>query len=96
MESLFQENLTELNHEGLPRSRAKLYNALAIEESFWQQKARSHWLMKGNRNTSYFHNKVKKRRLHSVIHGMKSETGEWIIANADICPYAIDFFTGFY
>lgn len=31
-------------------------------EEFWKQKASCHWLKEGERNTSYFHTLVKKKR----------------------------------
>lgn len=53
------DNTTLLN---LKHSQARLAQALAIEEDFWRQKSGCKWLREGERNTSLFHNLVKRNR----------------------------------
>ncbi|KAF7821771.1 reverse transcriptase [Senna tora] len=51
---------------------------LDCEESMWAQKARMSWLVNGDRNTSYFHNIVNKRRIQNSISAIKDDNGEWV------------------
>ncbi|KAJ6807031.1 uncharacterized protein M6B38_168465 [Iris pallida] len=54
-------------------TRARMKQRMAIEDAFWWQKARLKWDLKGDKNTSYFHNCVsfRHRRLH--IHKVEME-----------------------
>ena len=49
--------------------REELENLLHREELMWVQKARSDWIIMGDRNTKYFQTVVKQRRARSrIIH----------------------------
>ena len=62
----------------LQRAQAELTRSLAIEEQFWQQKARVKWLRSGDRNTKYFHAVVKQKRVHEMIHRIRKADGQWV------------------
>ncbi|KAH7846943.1 hypothetical protein Vadar_019991 [Vaccinium darrowii] len=47
------------------------------EEAFWRQKTRANWMVKGDRNTSFFHAKVTQRRRRNTISGIQKADGEW-------------------
>ncbi|KAH7845513.1 hypothetical protein Vadar_003022 [Vaccinium darrowii] len=49
----------------------------AQEETFWRQKARADWMANGDRNTSFFHAKVNKRRRRNRITGIHRSDGTW-------------------
>ncbi|XP_059074774.1 uncharacterized protein LOC131874863 [Cryptomeria japonica] len=48
---------------------------LAREEIFWKKKARQNWLEFGDKNTKFFHNSTKQRRLVNRITKIKIESG---------------------
>lgn len=48
------------------------------EEIFWAQKSRQMWMLQGDRNTTYFHNVVRKRRAQNKIYKICSPDGVWI------------------
>ncbi|KAK6130388.1 hypothetical protein DH2020_035893 [Rehmannia glutinosa] len=58
-------NLTALN-----RTIAELVLATKIEEDYWHQKSSCKWIVEGERNTKYFHNLVKYKRIKSRIHSV--------------------------
>ncbi|XP_071928179.1 uncharacterized protein [Coffea arabica] len=76
----------------LQEARARLRNALVVEEEFWRQKARVKWLCDGDRNTKFFQAVVTERRRKSVIHRIRKSDGVWIDDESSICTEAVDFF----
>lgn len=52
-----------------------LAEALREEELFWRQKCREEWLKAGDRNTKFFHNCVKGRRIQNRILMLLDEMG---------------------
>lgn len=58
------------------RLKQKLSEALREEELFWRQKCREEWLRAGDRNTKYFHNCVKGRRIQNRILMLLDESGQ--------------------
>lgn len=55
--------------------REEIENLMAKEEILWAQKARSDWIVQGDRNTKYFQTIVKQRRARNRILHLKSENG---------------------
>ena len=56
----------------------KFNQILQWEEELWAMKARTNWLIAGERNTSYFHLSTIVRRLANRISCVKLENDEWI------------------
>ncbi|CAL1355813.1 unnamed protein product [Linum trigynum] len=52
------------------------------EEIYWQQKSRITGLKKRDMNTSYFHTATRTRRKKNFVHGLRSDTGEWVTGEA--------------
>ena len=55
--------------------RIDLENLMEREELMWAQKARSNWIIKGDRNTKFFQTVVKQRRARNRILQLKTENG---------------------
>lgn len=55
------------SNELMSRLKQELAEALREEDSFWRQKCREEWLKAGDRNTKYFHNCIKGRRVQNRI-----------------------------
>ena len=55
--------------------REELEVLLNSEETMWAQKARSNWILNGDRNTRYFQTLVRQRRARSKILHIKDEEG---------------------
>ncbi|KAK6163751.1 hypothetical protein DH2020_000615 [Rehmannia glutinosa] len=81
--------LAALNH-----AKSKLVLATRIEEDFWHQKSSCKWIVEGNRNTKYFHNLVKQKRVRSRIHSI-TEGGNTFTSDVDIQRSCIQFFTDY-
>ncbi|OMO73971.1 Endonuclease/exonuclease/phosphatase [Corchorus olitorius] len=64
--------------------REELENVLEQEHLLWMQKSRSNWIVKGERNTKYFHTITKKRRARNIIISIKTSDVNTIQEPAEI------------
>lgn len=60
----------------MKKLRVELAEAIREEEQYWRQKCREEWLRSGDRNTKYFHNCVKGKRLKNRILMLLDELGQ--------------------
>ncbi|KAL6579793.1 hypothetical protein OROMI_007817 [Orobanche minor] len=86
-------NMANMVH--LKKSNAELTLVLAMEESFWKQKAHVKWIMEGERNTKIFHDLVKKKRHNNQIHNIHVN-GNIISNPTDIQESAVEYFSGLF
>ncbi|KAF7810428.1 reverse transcriptase [Senna tora] len=77
-------------------ARKKLEFLLKCEEIKWAQRAKHLWLLKGDRNTKYFHNIVKHHRMRSRINRIQLSNGQCTEDQAAIKGAAKDYFTQLY
>ena len=49
----------------------ELHELLIAEEIFWLQQSHERWLLKGDRNTEYFHKIANGRKRKNTIHSLK-------------------------
>ncbi|EOY34749.1 Uncharacterized protein TCM_042329 [Theobroma cacao] len=88
----FQQDPSILNRNLMHKAYAKLNRQLSIEESFWQQKSGVKWLVEGERNTKFFHMRMKKKRVRGHIFRIQDQEGN-IIEEPSLIKYsAVDFF----
>lgn len=78
IEVLQKEEASEENRMKIEELKEKLEKAWVREEQFWYQRARIIWLMCGDRNTRFFHQRVLLRRQRNKITRLKGENGEWL------------------
>lgn len=63
----------------LQREKLLLFNQKA-----WGNTTRKTWLTQGDRNSRYFHNKMKTITTHSTIFRLKNEVGQWVDSQQDL------------
>ena len=56
----------------------ELEHILNLEEELWGIKARSDWLIQGERNTKFFHLSTLIRRSGNRIHCIQISVGNWV------------------
>lgn len=56
--------------------KLELSVALNEEERFWRQRSRIEWLREGDRNTAFFHNAVRGRRLKNKVLMLRDLSGQ--------------------
>jgi len=59
---------------------------------YWRQRAKVHWLEKGDRNTKFFHHYASERKKKSRINRLVKENGEEVVEEAGIRNMITDFY----
>jgi hypothetical protein len=59
---------------------------------FYRQRAKKHWAVHGDRNTSYFHNAVRKRQRRNRIVSIKNGHGNDLFDPNDIAHEFVNYF----
>ena len=66
------------------RLRKELEMVMGQEEILWWQKSRKDWIMHGNMNTSFFHQKTIIRRRRNRIEAIQDNSGNWLYNEEEI------------
>ena len=74
----------------------KLCEAYREEELFWKQKSRTIWLREGDRNTKFFHAKIKQRRARNRITKLMDSLGNWVESEEGIEALASEYFANLF
>ncbi|OMO99624.1 Endonuclease/exonuclease/phosphatase [Corchorus olitorius] len=59
------------------RLRFQLEEVAEQEQIFWMPKSRTDWIIRGDRNTKFYHTVTAKRRVRNRISRVKGEDGYW-------------------
>jgi hypothetical protein len=62
-----------------------------MEESYWKQRARKHWLLAGDSNSKFFHQFANGRRRKGTIYSIQSEQGQ-LTNQEDIMAHIVQFY----
>ena len=62
----------------------KLSEVLKLEEEYWTIKLHITWLVKGDRNTTFYHTSTLVRRSRNRITCLKDHMGNWLNEERDI------------
>ncbi|XP_019166530.1 PREDICTED: uncharacterized protein LOC109162265 [Ipomoea nil] len=92
LEEKLQERPTDETLLEYKRVQALLQRQVRMEESYWQQKAHSQWVVEGERNSKYFQGLVRERRSRQIIHKIMSDEGVWVEDQGKIAGMAVEFF----
>ena len=91
LEALSSMNMAK-NLESIQRVRDEIYYLLFQDELFWRQRSGSIWLLAGDKNTKYFHQRASQQRQKNHIHGFMDEIGWWCTFEFDIDRVAKSYF----
>ena len=83
-----QAALEKYSSRGLMRLEARLRRDLEMvmgqEEILWWQKSRKDWIMHGDRNTKFFHQKTIVRMRRNKIEAIQDNSGNWLYNEEEI------------
>jgi phage/plasmid-associated DNA primase len=63
---------------------------------FYRQRAKKHWATQGDRNTSFFHNAVQKRKRRNRIVSIKDAHGNNLFDLEDIAHEFVNYFKKYF
>nr|POE79269.1 putative ribonuclease h protein [Quercus suber] len=64
-----------------------------MEEQMWQQRSRTHWLVSGDSNKKYFHNRASQRFHHNSISELRDSNGDLFLGEENVSTMIVDFYT---
>ena len=80
------------SYQVMKRLKQDLASAYREEEIYWRQKCREEWLRSGDRNTKFFQNCVKGKRMQNRILMLLDEWGQEHFSEGSKGNIAVDFF----
>lgn len=81
-----------IDYVNLTNLKAQLQLQYRLEEEYWRTKSRVLWLQAGDRNTKYFHAKMKQRRHYNIIIFLQDEKGKVYKNAKDIFSHIEHYF----
>ena len=67
--------------------RTELAKVSALEEEYWAMKSRITWLVKGDRNTAFYHTSTLVRRNRNHISCLKDHLGNWMNEEGKVADF---------
>ncbi|CAN1120776.1 LINE-1 retrotransposable element ORF2 protein [Linum perenne] len=95
-ESCVAINPSDFHRQRENSIRSKLELVLSQEELMWVQKARTNWVVEGDRNTNFFHLAALKRRSVNRIKRLKDAEGSWVEDSEQLLDMVSSHFANFY
>ncbi|KAH0867629.1 hypothetical protein HID58_074651, partial [Brassica napus] len=80
------------NFQRMRRLKQELSVSLLEEEKFWRQWSRVEWLKEGDRNTVFFHNEVRGRRLKNKVLMLHDVFGQENYSEGSKGNIAVEFY----
>ena len=91
LEELSRENKAE-HSQRIRTLKAEINTILHQDELFWRQRSRSIWLLAGDKNTKFFHQRASQRRRRNNISGIQDVDGSWKTSEDQISLVAENYF----
>lgn len=76
--------------------KKELDQVLTQEEILWHHESRKDWVLHGDRNSTFFHQKTLTRRRRNRITAIKDDSGQWLFDSEAIKSHAVQFFACLY
>ena len=68
-------------------------NELMVKENkMWRQRAKSFWLVGGDKNSKYFHSRATQRHCRNRITGINNSLGKWVHHSEEIAKAFIEYY----
>ena len=71
-------------------------NILQLEEELWAMKAKTNYIINGERNTSYFHLSTIVRRSKNRITSIQNAHMEWVHDTGEVKRISVEYFHKLY
>ena len=72
--------------------KGEVAELLRVEEKMWQQRSRVHWMISGDKNTSYFHNRVSHCFRQNNISELRDPQGRLTSGNDEVSGMIVEYY----
>lgn len=76
----------------MKRLKMELAETYKQEELYWRKKCREQWLREGDKNTTFFHNSVKGRKIKNRVIMLKDEVGTEFFSEGAKGNLAVEYY----
>lgn len=73
-------------------AQRELDRAFDKHEEFWRVRSRSKWMIKGDRNTKYFHHHTSQRKSKNFIDSLIDDAGIVLQEDAELRDHIVTFY----
>jgi hypothetical protein len=85
-------NVTADNVNLFNALRKRMAHLLVQEDTYWRQRAKTHWLRDGDLNTKFFHVSATSRRKVNRINSLLDSSSTLVTKDEDLCEVARAYF----
>ena len=89
------EHNSQSNFEQIQSVCKSLNSWLDVENTMWHQRAKHMWIIDGDRNTSFFHQKASNHKQRNTIHGLTDDIGVWQEEDQIVENIILDYFSNY-
>ena len=72
--------------------KGEVAELLRVEEKMWQQRSHVHWMVSGDKNTSYFHNRVSQCFRRNNISELRDPQGRLTSGNDEVSGMIVEYY----
>ncbi|KAL0008379.1 hypothetical protein SO802_009881 [Lithocarpus litseifolius] len=72
--------------------KSEVNDLLRMEEKLWQQRAHDHWMVSGDKNSGYFHNRASQKFRRNTITELKGSNGEMVLGDDEIAALVVGYY----
>ena len=72
--------------------KAEVAKLLRVEEKMWQQHSHVHWMVLGDTNSSYFHNRTSQRFWRNSITELKDSQGRKVSGDDGVSAMIVEYY----
>ena len=64
-----------------------------MEEKLWQQRSHDHWMVSGDSNSKFFHNRVAQRFRKNKISELRNSEGVLVLGDSNVSSMMIGYYS---
>jgi len=72
--------------------KSEVANLLRLEEKMWQKQSHVHWMVSGDKNSSYFHNRASQRYQRNSISELRDSHGRLVSRDENVSVMIMDYY----
>ena len=76
--------------------KGEVSDLLRLEEKMWQQRSHDHWMISGDRNSKYFHNRASQRFRRNKISELRNADGVLVSGNEGVSAMVVEYYSKLY